>query len=69
MNDPSGVAGRIPACSSEANRATSKRLMTEAISELERAEAARKSGNRSGYWTCMSRVFGTGFPYPTGDAS
>ncbi len=65
MNDPSGVAGRIPACSSEANRAASKRLMTDAMSNLERAEAARNAGNRSDYWSFMSRVFGTEFPYPT----
>lgn len=65
MNDPSGIVGRIPACSSEANRLLSKKLMLEAVANLELAEAARKAGNRSAYWTAMRRLFGTEFPYPT----
>jgi hypothetical protein len=64
MNDPSGITGRIPACSSGANRAETKRKMTSALAALREAMDCRNADDRSGYWTNMSKVFGYDFPYP-----
>jgi hypothetical protein len=64
MNDPAGIAGRIPACSSDDMLRTTKNEMGEAIRSLRAAEAARDKNNPSTYWLCMWSVFGMGFPYP-----
>ncbi len=66
MNDPAGITGRIPACSSDEKRRTTKLWMQSAIMNLDAAEAQRQAGDRSGYWTNMAAVFGNDFPYPSG---
>ncbi|MDQ3641676.1 MAG: hypothetical protein M3450_09555, partial [Actinomycetota bacterium] len=64
MNDPARIVGRIPACSSEANRSTAMRLMREAVADLAAAYEHEKSRNETGYWTRMARVFGDNYPWP-----
>jgi hypothetical protein len=64
MNDPAGIVGRIPACSSEEKRATTLRLMRTAVDNLERAWAAEQKRDAAGYWSAMTGVFGYDFPWP-----
>jgi Second Messenger Oligonucleotide or Dinucleotide Synthetase domain len=65
MNDPGGIAGRIPACSSDDKRSNTKSLMQSAISDLDAAEAHRLANDGYSYWNRMKAVFGDEFPYPT----
>lgn len=63
MNDPTGVvSGRIPACSSEANRASVRAKLRSAIASLESAEQHRKAGDSVNYWLRMTDLFGSDFP-------
>lgn len=64
MNDPAGVAGRIPAVASEDKRRKVKRLMESALDNLEEAATHRQNNSAIDYWLCMTRVFGSDFPYP-----
>lgn len=64
MNDPSKIVGRIPPCSSQANRQTVLRLMQQADDNLRTAYEAKKAQNASAYWTAMTRVFGFDFSWP-----
>lgn len=66
MNDPTGSVGRIPACSSEDNRAATRAKLRSAINALEKADECRRSGDWQGYWYQMYLVFGTNFPYLEG---
>jgi hypothetical protein len=63
MNDPLGIVGRIPACSSQAAESTTRRHLREAIKNLDEANAAQKARDKAAYWIAMSRVFND-FPYP-----
>jgi hypothetical protein len=65
MNDPKGIAGRIPACSSDEKRRRTKRLTEAALTNLERADAAKARGARTDYWGAMYDVFGSDYPWPT----
>lgn len=65
MNDPSQIAGRIPACSSDEKRRQTKSLLETAVSELEAAEACRSAGKPGDYWRHMVSVFGYDFPFPS----
>lgn len=64
MNDPKGLVGRIPACSSDQKRRRSKRLMQAALANLEGAHAAKERGARIRYGRAMYDVFGSGYPLP-----
>lgn len=64
LNDPQGIVGRIPGCSSNDNRIASLRLAKEALDTLEKAEAAKAAGDKSAYWINMHSVFGSDFPWP-----
>tara|TARA_R110002073_G_scaffold186392_1_gene344966 strand:+ start:2074 stop:2931 length:858 start_codon:yes stop_codon:yes gene_type:complete len=64
MNDPEGIVGRIPACSSDEKRRQTLASMQTALANLERAEAAEKQGDKSSYWGAMFGVFGKDFPWP-----
>ena len=57
MNDPLRVAGRIPACASDAKAASTRQALRDAISALDAAEAARAKGDWIAYWLAMSDVF------------
>lgn len=65
LNDPLGLVGRIPGCASDAKRATTKRLLHEAVEALDEADEAYSADDKTGYWIAMSRLFGTDFPWPT----
>lgn len=65
MNDPKGIADRIPACSSDEKRRRTKRLMEAALTSLECADAAKDRGARTDYWGAMYDVFGSDYPWPT----
>lgn len=65
LNDPLKIVGRIPGCASEAKRATTRRLLAEAIEALNTGWTAYKDQDKTGYWLAMSDVFGTDFPWPT----
>ena len=65
MNDPTGSVGRIPACSSSLNQATSLRQMKDAVAALEEAYEKSRKGDWFNYWLQMSNVFNN-FPYEIG---
>jgi hypothetical protein len=65
MNDPLGIVGTIPACSSTAKRQESLTLATQALSHLYVADSAKDRGDAAKYWTEMSAVFGRGYPWPS----
>jgi hypothetical protein len=65
LNDPLHIVGRIPGCPSEAKRLTTKRLLSDAVTALDRAWDAYKDNDKTGYWLAMTDVFGTDFPWPT----
>ena len=65
MNDPEGIVGRIPACSSDDERRQTVQMMKTACSNLERAEDARSRNDKNAYAAAMRQVFGVGYPYPT----
>lgn len=64
MNDPMGIVGRIPACSSEERRVASVRKAREAHANLNVAFAGLESGDKHAYWASMYDVFGKDFPWP-----
>lgn len=64
MNDPAGLVGRIPACSSQDNRSAGRRLMEDAVTDLEAAYECEKARDKSGYWGRMTEVFGYDYPWP-----
>jgi len=64
MNDPAGLAGRTPPCSSEANRRTIMRLMRDACANLNAAYKAEQAKEPSRYRRAMAPVFGTECPWP-----
>jgi len=64
MNDPSGIVGRIPACSSDEAHRSARSAMRAALDNLEPAQTYRAAGDTGNYWIAMSRVFGTSFPWP-----
>jgi len=66
MNDPTGLVSRISAVSSEENRRKTVRLLRDAESALDEAyDLASKAGQNWRYWSLMTDVFGSSFPYPT----
>jgi hypothetical protein len=65
MNDPLGIVLRIPATSSEANRAAAVRHARDALRHVDAAAAARTAGDRSSYWSHMTSIFGYDYPYPS----
>lgn len=65
MNDPGGIVGRIPACSSDADWSRTLSLMRSAEHSLELARAAGERRDAQEYWSNMYDVFGPGFPYPS----
>ena len=65
MNDPKAIVGRIPGCSSDANRRRTLNLMNGALSSLYTADAAKDRGDASAYWSAMYEVFGGDYPWPT----
>jgi hypothetical protein len=64
INDPAGLVGRIPACSSDEKQARSLRQLRDAISSLEAAYECEKARDAGGYWSRMSDVFGGAYPWP-----
>jgi Second Messenger Oligonucleotide or Dinucleotide Synthetase domain len=64
MNDPQGLVGRIPACSSEEKRRTAVKLAHEAGLSCLAADRARTAGNAGDYWEAMYDLFGEDFPWP-----
>jgi hypothetical protein len=64
MNDPLGIVGRIPACSSEDNRAKTLSLLRSAHQSLLVAEE-HEGKDDGAYWWAMTDVFGTDFAWPT----
>jgi hypothetical protein len=65
MNDPQGLVGRIPACSTDDKRRLATRLAQAAEKNLWLAADARERGDASAYWSAMYDVFGSEFPYPS----
>ncbi len=66
MNDPTGLVSRISAVSSEENRRKTVRLLRDAESALDEAyDPDGKAGQNWRYWSLMTDVFGSSFPYPT----
>lgn len=63
MNDPDGLVGRIPACSSDEKRRQAVSLMRNALTSLDLAGDARHRGDTHEYWSNMYDVFGPSFPY------
>jgi hypothetical protein len=66
MNDPEGLVGRIPSCSSDEKRTRTLSLMRDVVNSLDLADDAKRRGNPQQYWSNMYDVFGPNFPYPTG---
>jgi len=64
MNDPVGIVGRIPACSSEEKRRQSLGLARQALASLEIAKAAKDRGDAGAYCIAMRQVFGAEYPWP-----
>ncbi len=65
MNDPEGLVGRIPACSSDEKRTRTLSLMRSAVKSLDLATDAKSHGDAHEYWSNMYDVFGPDFPYVT----
>lgn len=65
MNDPEGLVGRIPACSSDEKRRRTVSLIRDAVTSLDHAYDAKHRGDSHEYWSNMYDVFGPSFPYPT----
>lgn len=66
MNDPEGLVGRIPSCSSDEKRLRVLTLMRDAVTSLDLADDAKRRGDAHQYWSKMYDLFGPSFPYPTG---
>lgn len=65
MNDPCGIVGRIPATSSEANRVAAKRALEKAAVSADKAYSAWIADDSYEYWSNMTDIFGTDWPYGT----
>lgn len=65
MNDPEGLVGRIPSCSSSEKCRRTVNLMSDAVTSLDLAVGAKHRGDGQEYWSLMYDVFGPSFPYPT----
>lgn len=64
MNDPCGLVPRIPATSSEDNRRAAVRMAKDALQSLGTAAEAEESRDPLAYWSAMSDLFGSSFPFP-----